>query len=344
MNKLFINGRFLTQRLTGVQRFAIEICKELAQLTTDFLIVVPVGTTTNESALVPFLIEVGNRKGTIWEQVDLYRFMKSNGATLLNLCNTAPFRYHGNIVTIHDLGVYQNQYWYSWKFAKWYKFLTPRIVKNALVILTVSKFSKSEIVQRFGVNEKSVHVVYNGVAKAVIHPRQENKEKLVVHVGTFSERKNVKMIVDCYLQSSPNEHKLVLCGNVDKNLELTTTDLNKIEGIEVRNGVKDFELAELLAKAQYVVSASSYEGFDLPILEGLANGARPILSDIPVHRELYSGVAIFFDHKNPDELTEEFRSLNKPSKAVEVNQVNSLLDRFSFEKSAEVIHQLVRSN
>ena len=343
MNTVFVNGRFLTQPITGVQRFGIEICKKLAPLIVDFRIAVPKGIETKEVALKPFLHEVGDLSGTIWEQVDLLRFMKKNEAVLLNLCNTAPLGYDRNIVTIHDLGVFRNRTWYNWKFANWYKFLTPRIAKNARAVLTVSEFSKKEIVEVLGIDAQHIHVVYSGVGEGLIPDQPMQKEKLVLHLGTLSDRKNVKMIVDCYSQSCPNDFKLVLCGIVDKNLALPESDLDKMNGIEVINGANDTELAALMAKAMYVISASNYEGFGLPILEGIANGAMPILSDIPVYRELFSNVGTFFSLDKPEELVNIFRRMGSTESALEQSLVEDQLDRFNFSRSAESIKTIIQS-
>ncbi|MFT4524573.1 MAG: glycosyltransferase involved in cell wall biosynthesis [Bacteroidia bacterium] len=343
MKTLYVNGRFLSQPLAGVQRFGVEICKELALLIPDLKIVVPRGVKIDEDVLKPCVMEVGNLQGTIWEQIDLNNFMRSKGALLLNLCNTAPLGYDRNIVTIHDLGVFRNSSWYDWKFANWYKFLTPKIAKKAKVILTVSEFSKSEIIEVLKVNSEKVHVVYNGASKQVVQVQPQPKEKLVIHIGTQSERKNVKMMVDCYTQSCPNDFKLVLCGNVDNNLSLTASNLDNMNGIEVISGASDIEVSALLAKASYVLSASEYEGFGLPILEGLANNAKPILSNIPVYKELFSEVALFFNLDSPDELSEVFKSLNQIEKSIDEEVVANHLNRYNFAKSAKSIKSIIQS-
>jgi glycosyltransferase involved in cell wall biosynthesis len=344
MNTLYVNGRFLTQSLTGVQRFAVEMCKELAPLIPNFHIVVPKGTEPEEETLKPFLYEVGELNGTIWEQVDLYRFMKKKGGLLLNLCNTAPLGYDRNIVTIHDLGVYRNNNWYDWKFAHWYKYLTPRIAKRAKAILTVSEFSKSEIIDVLGVDSQKIHIAYNGVSQDTIGDYQLlTKEKLIVHVGTLSKRKNVKMIVDCYWRSCPNDFKLVLCGNVDKNLALPASEFDMMSGVEVLTGANDSELSALLTRASHIVSASEYEGFGLPILEGLANGAKPILSDIPVYKELFSEVANFFGLDDSDGLTQIFSTLETSENINDEEVVKDHLDRYSFARSAKTINTLIQS-
>ena len=342
MKTLYVNGRFLTQNVTGVQRYAIEMCKKLATMFDDFHIAVPKSTKTHEDKLKPFLFEVGQLSGTIWEQVDLCRFMKNNGSVLLNLCNTAPLGYHRNVVTIHDLGVFRNSDWYEWKFANWYKFLTPRIVKKAISILTVSEFSKREMIDVLGIDAQNIHVVYNGVGEDLRSASVQQKEKIVLHVGTLSERKNVKMIVDCYLQSCPNNFKLVLCGKADKNLSIPATEFNKINSIEVINGLNDTQLSALMAKASYLISASNYEGFGLPVLEGLANDAKPILSDIPVYRELFSGVAEFFSLERPEELVKIFQGLDANDSKLESSVESDFLERFKFGRSADKIKTIIQ--
>ena len=145
---------FLSQPITGVQRFAIEICKQLIEIHPQLTIIVPVGTNCLHEELLNHIEYYGGRRGTVWEQTDLVRFMNRSGRVLLNLCNTAPIWHNKNVVTIHDLGVYVNPKWYSRTFACWYKFLTPRVLKKAVGIVTVSKFSKGEIVRIFNIKTR----------------------------------------------------------------------------------------------------------------------------------------------------------------------------------------------
>jgi len=343
MTTLVVNGRFLNQPVTGVQRFAIEVCKELVRLVPEIAIVVPKGTNSLYDDLRPHLKYYGSRSGTLWEQTDLVSFMKQFGGLLLNLCNTAPLCYHKSIVTIHDLGIYKNRKWYDRKFVWWYRFLTPRILKDAVSVLTVSRFSKREIQRVFDIGSNQIQVVYNGLPRGMDADIDIKKEKVILHVGTFSQRKNVKFIIDAFKRSRPEGYQLILCGNEDSNLPHDLRYFQSSDSIKFMSNLSDAELTELYSKASYFICASHYEGFGLPVLESILNGATPILSDIPVFRELYDQGSLFFNPEKLNELVAIFSNLPDECNQPTVEQMNTYKEKFSYETSARTIIKLINS-
>ena len=103
---IYINGRFLTQDLTGVQRFAIEISKRISSQRNDVVFLVPYSSEINFSKEFPdfkFIVLKGF-DGHLWEQLTLPMFLVKNKKPLLiNLCNTAPVFYKNQISTHHDV-------------------------------------------------------------------------------------------------------------------------------------------------------------------------------------------------------------------------------------------------
>src|SRR5512143_1788153 len=98
----FINGRFLTQRVTGVQRNAYELTKHLLPLLENVSVLVP-KDTINESYDIKNwpLSRCGYSKGVVWEQVELpmYLARQKGSPLLINLTNTAPLAYSQQIVS-----------------------------------------------------------------------------------------------------------------------------------------------------------------------------------------------------------------------------------------------------
>lgn len=91
---IYINARFLTQELTGVQRFAKEISFKLNEIRNDLIFLVPDDglLTSSNSKLNIKVIKGGN--GHFWEQFTLPAYLrKVNNPLLLNLCNTGPAFY-----------------------------------------------------------------------------------------------------------------------------------------------------------------------------------------------------------------------------------------------------------
>lgn len=162
---LIINSRFLTQQITGVQRFAIEISLRLKDMLKDnVLFVAPNNIVQFEIAKQLNVKIIGKHTGHLWEQWDLPKWLKHNGSPLLlNLCNLAPLRYKNKISTIHDIAFERYPQTFSKKFLVVYRFMIPRIIASSKYVITVSEFSKREIVDTYSVEEQNVKVVYNAV-------------------------------------------------------------------------------------------------------------------------------------------------------------------------------------
>ena len=266
--------------------------------------------------------------------------MRKKNAVLLNLCNTAPLNYGRNVVTIHDLGVFENTAWYDSKFARWYRYMTPRIARKAQAIISVSQFSKNEIIRHLKVDEAKITVVYNGLSDSFKGEKGGPKEKLILHVGTFNDRKNVKFIVDCFQRSALNEYKLVLCGGRDPNLKGKAIEADS-ERVQIIDEIDDTQLSIIYSKASYVISASKYEGFGLPVLEGIAYGANPLLSDVPVYKELFGNVAKFFSPTREVDLIGIFNDLPQDPSTIEESDRQAYMAKFDFKRSAMKLQKLI---
>lgn len=165
-SRLVVNARFLTQHMTGVQRYAVEICLELKRMKgNDIVFVSPCDIVQKKYAEILNVQIIGHHKGHLWEQVDLPIFLKKQGCPLLlNLCNTAPLFYRNKIVTVHDVAFMAYPQTFSKSFLYFYKFMIPRIMRTARKVITVSEFSKNEIVKYYGIEKSKIAVVYSAVS------------------------------------------------------------------------------------------------------------------------------------------------------------------------------------
>jgi len=197
---IVVNARFLTQRVTGVQRFAIEISKILHKLNRQIVFVTPPGILDQDLAKELGAIVIGKNNGTIWEQVDLRNYLTLNQKPLLiNFCNTGLLFYNRQIVTIHDMSYKVNPKWFSKKFYLWYNFLIPHIAKRSLKILTVSNSSKNDIIKYLKIRPEKISVIYNSYYLNT----NNNFEKIVgdkylLTVSSFDPRKNLNNLVKAF--------------------------------------------------------------------------------------------------------------------------------------------------
>ena len=159
---------------------------------------------------------------------------------------------------------------------------------------------------------------------------------MILHVGTLSSRKNVTLLVEAFKKANRTDYKLVMCGGEDLNLASDRTK-GKDANIDYLTAASDQELKGLYARASYFISASHYEGFGLPVLEAIANGATPILSDIPVYRELYRDDSLFFNPKSENELVTIISQLPATHLGGEMKCKKLYEQKFDYKSSAERI-------
>jgi glycosyltransferase involved in cell wall biosynthesis len=341
---IFVNGRFLTQDITGVQRFSEEIIKELYKLRDDVTVLVPDMNFVKRIPQEFRIIELKGGNGHYWEQVILPRFLKKNNKPLLlNLCSTAPAFYKNQIVTHHDITYVRFPNSYSWKFRLFYRILAPLMMANSIKLVTVSDFSKKEIIEYYNIPESKVTVIYNGVGKEFSY---------IGAIGTSSRHENYALAV-----SSPNEHKnflgmikafsatkgdvkLKIIGSASKSFNSMDFSAEKDPRIEFLGRVTDSELINLYQNAKYFIFPSFYEGFGIPPLEAQACGCPVVSSDRASLKEVLKDSALFFD---PTKISEMIKALeiidsdsNMRKELVEKGIEN--MRRFSWKMSAEKLN------
>ncbi len=349
--KLFINARFLTQPISGVQRYAIECSRQIKKNHPESVFLSPHDIINNDVADELGAIVVGKNTGHKWEQWDLPKYMwgKKSGP-LINLANTAPILYGNNYIVIHDLAFFHHPEWNSKAFSMWYNILIPRIALNSRHLFTVSNTIKNELVTHYKLPATKISVTYNGLSGIFLkdeRPLATKKERLILSVGTFNMRKNQDRLIKGFLESTlSSEYTLILIG--DKNRVFADVGLNeqnlKSNSIKVYSNVSDAELMDFYKRSEIIVSLSEYEGFGIPILEGMKFGCKVLCSNIPVYRELYGNIAIFCDQKDIKDIAAKLTELADRSRMFEQKQVEQMLEQYNYKMAAEKIVNAVAKN
>ena len=338
---IIVNARFLTQPLTGVQRFAIEVSRHLKKIRPEWKWVCPEGILHKDVAKELEAEVIGPFKGHIWEQLTLARLVKKRNGKLLNLGNTAPYFTNPHITVVHDLAFERFPESYNRNFVRFYKWLVPRVCKKSEFVLTVSEFSRNEIHSLYRIPKEKIVVVYNGVSDSLKTAVEEPVEKLIdrkflLVVSSLNKRKNLEVLMDLPI----NEHipRLVIVGtghSVFANIKAQSQKATVLE--DVRAG----QLAWLYKNARMVVYPSVYEGFGLPILEALWFGADVLVNDIPVFRELFEGYVRFGDFSSPKSALKSITEYpyDKDEKSSSRGK-DYIFESFDFTKIAEKIARI----
>lgn len=339
-----VNARFLTQPITGVQRFAIETSLELKKMDPSIQFVAPTNILHQSLADKLAAVTTGKGSGHFWEQFSLPKYLDRHRSPLLiNLCNTAPLKYKKNVVVIHDLAFHRHPDWFSKTFSTWYNFLIPKIAQKALTILTVSQFSKNELISVWPALQGKIHVVGNGLASSFKEGKGNSRsrdKKMILAFSGNNQRKNPAGIVEAYrLLTTKREIELFMMGRVSSNF----TDVNNFaelqDGIHLVPEISDQDLMRYYQSSSLLVYPSNYEGFGLPPLEALNFGCPSLLTNIPVFQEVYDDCAYFIDDNSPESIASGIEYvLDHPIEMQElVDKGAGLLEKYTFKRVAENI-------
>lgn len=332
--QIVINGRFLTQRITGVQRYAREICLELDKIIkhNEIIMAVPPETTGIPNYKNIKVVRVGNFHNRLWEHISFPLYVIKQKAISLNLCNVAPLIDPG-IVCIHDMKIKATPQFFSKSFLLWYRLLFFNAVKRAKKIITVSEFSKAEIIKYYGVDEAKITVIPNGWQHFERIAFDENTlVKYSLEKGTYNfalsslePNKNFKWIAEEALKN-PDE-VYVIAGSINKKVFSNGLGFECPDNMKLIGYVTDEEAKTLMRDCKTFLFPSIYEGFGIPPLEAMSAGAKHIIvSDIPVMHEIFG---------------DSVEYIGRTSIAENINK-KDILAKFSWSSSAREIFVMLK--
>ncbi|CAI0765414.1 Mannosylfructose-phosphate synthase [Serratia marcescens] len=307
---IYVNGRFLTQEVTGVQRFAIQILLNLIKIRDDIVVLCPKTTPDNEITKAFNIKRIGRLSGQLWEQTELFLFMVRNGNVLLSFCNTAPIGFFNNIIVHHDITyrVYPKSYSLGFRF--FYRIFSPWLLKRGKKIITVSDFSRNEIERAYGI--ENIDVV-NNAATEVFFPRKitEPDNPYILCVSSPSVHKNFKLIIDSFEKINKSLGlELKIVGASNRNFSTVTySAVSNNSYIKYYGRVTDEELAVLYSGAFAFVFPSLYEGFGIPLLEAQSCGCPVIASNTASMPEVLNDSALYFSPTCSESLISQIEKL-----------------------------------
>jgi glycosyltransferase involved in cell wall biosynthesis len=315
---VFLNGRFLSQSVTGVQRFSAEITGAIDRLMardewpeTVVLTPRPAASGSARPAATPYrrlpLRQVGRTRGHLWEQVELPA--AARGGVLVSLGNTAPvLSGRKQVVVIHDAGVFDTPESYSLRFRSWYKTLQRGLVQTGVQIATVSEFSRKRIVARLGLDPARIAVVYEGADHILRHradPATLDRHGLrprgfALVVSSPVAHKNLGALQEAADALARRGMVIAIAGAANAEV---FRNVHRGTSAERRLGrVTDAELRALYENAACLLFPSRYEGFGLPPVEAMACGCPVIASRGGAVEEICGDSALYFDTAEPQSI------------------------------------------
>jgi glycosyltransferase involved in cell wall biosynthesis len=328
-----VNGRFLSRRVTGVERYGREILRCLP----------------GEARVLRPRLEVQRAGGHAWEQFVLPERLRP-GEVLWSPANTGPLAVANQVLTLHDLTPLEHPGWFKPAFGLWYRTFVPLLVKRVRQLVVSSEHVRKKILSRFSLPPERVSVVPGGVDLAHFHSRQPASSRLpscyVLFVGSLQPRKNLGALLEAWervIHQFP-EAWLRVAG-VEEHPYRFTRLPGEGKNVRFLGYVPEAELPALYAGAVAFVIPSLDEGFGLPVLEAMACGTPVIAARAGALPEVVGEAGLFFDPKHPDELAGALeRCLGDGKLRLDLAEKGlSRINNFSWQDSAEKLWKVLET-
>lgn len=359
-------------RLTGIERFALHLSRELTIIDASVAIIASEQMLGKAEVVVPSSMrwsKVLLKKWeylfrALWDQTALRRYIAKYESDVVlfpiqdgMLC--PPVK---QIVTVHDLhylhfkdSVAECRQEIPAFRRFFFRVKMPHILRRSAAIIAVSEATKMDIVKTFDISPEKVHVVYNGYDSGKFHysvdPTPVLKRldisvgKYFLFVGSILRHKNIVRLVQAFARQDTSM-SLVIAGSC-KDLGCLKEVMNASAGLwagRVRflEYVSDDDLPSLYSGAVAFVLPSLHEGFGVPIIEAMACGTPVITSNCSAMPEVAGDAALLVDPYSVESIAHAMRELLSNPSLVKKLKVAGLerVQHFKWSNSARRLYEL----
>jgi glycosyltransferase involved in cell wall biosynthesis len=283
--------------ITGVERWTLEVSRRLHALDPErYLIARPPAWAHSGPA------------GHAWEQLALPAIAAGKRARVIfSPANLAPIAWPGNVIVVHDAAVLRAPAAYSRSYRAWHRGIGLAGARRARAVVTVSEFSRRELIELGGLDPERLTVIDGGV-DARFSPGDSDDgtaaalglhRPYVLTIATDDPRKNLDALLPCAAALAQRGIELVWAG--DSRPQFART--KPLTGLRALGYVPDELLPALYRGAEAFVLPSRYEGFGLTCLEAMACGTPVIAADRGALPEVCGDAALLVDPDDPSAIT-----------------------------------------
>jgi glycosyltransferase involved in cell wall biosynthesis len=268
-----------------------------------------------------------------------------------------PVLYRGKyLLTIHDLiidhfdtGQASTKPYVFYKAKRFgYKIVTTLGIRKAAHITAISQTTRKEIIDHYHVDPAKITVTYDAVDSCFRKITRTKKSMnyyqtpYLLYVGNAYPHKNLERLCQAFKIIHPRKKiKLVLVGEDDffySRLKNYVAEMGLKEKVIFFGKANNWELYNLYSNTECLVFPSLMEGFGLPNLETLLCGKMPVVSDIPVFREIWENKLFYFDPFSVEDMAKtvlKILDFSKSEYQQTVQQAKKIMNNFSWEKTAK---------
>ena len=294
--------------------------------------------------------EVGIMKALKNEKIDL--FISPDGWACLNTKVKT-------INVIHDLNFEHYPSFIPFLTLRYYKHFFPRFAKKADKLITVSQFSKKDIVNLYHIDEEKIEVVYNAASDDFFEVDEETKKQTVqrltngipyfVFVGSAHKRKNVERIMQAFDQFREKyaDFKFVFAGSNKywgEDIKKTYNNLKHKSDFLFTGYLSTSEMNCVVSSAVALVYPSLFEGFGVPIVEGFAAHIPVITSNVASMPEVAGDAALLVNPFSVEEIADAMKKMATDeqfcTKLVQLGKERK--NAFSWDKSAQQFWNVIQ--
>jgi len=261
---------------------------------------------------------------------------------------------------VHDVAYLRYPEHLQPRIRAFYKKWMPRYLSYTDHIITVSEFSKSEIIAGYNIPADKISVVYNGITSAykpvseeqkkITRERYTNGRPYFVYLGAIHPRKNILTLVKAFehfKSAGPSDHQLVLAGRASWHTEEVFKAIAQSQwkdSIHLPGYIATADATTLVASAEAMIYPSLYEGFGLPLVEAMACGVPVICSNVSSLPEVAGDAALLFDPYDVEHLSHHMISLAKEESLRDklIALGNERSKYFSWDKGAESVYKILK--
>ena len=303
---LLVSRRFLSEQRNGISRDAKSIISALKRHQEISLFELESSTNIQGgffARIFRLFKTVVFRKPTFYESESYYSFIPQ-------LQNMLPSKHSTAFIRIHDVFPVSNSGWYRLLTAMSFRITLNCAVLNNHTFICNSFYTKNQLSKYYPSAKAEVlycfpeKITFNSCSNCQYCENSNAFEyPFFLSVGTIEPRKNYLSLVAAWKQvGDVTGSKFIVVGKKGWKSNRTYSKLKNLSNLLYLENVCDFGVSELISKSEVLVSFSFDEGFNYPAMDAALSGKPLLLSDIPVHRELYGNSPMYFEVANPDAL------------------------------------------
>ena len=368
--RIAVNTRLLIKnKLDGIGRYSFEVLKRIVESHPDiefhFIFDRPYSTDFIFSKNIkPHVLRPSTRHPFLWYlwfEVQLPRLInkiKPNIFFSPDGFMSTKLKHIPTIITIHDINFEHRPKDLNWLHSIYYRKYFRQYAKESKHIITVSEFSKKDIIKNYHVSSDKITVAYNGVGsnflplegtkQKIIKKKYSNNNDFFLFIGSLHKRKNIKNLLSAFdiYRSKNGKNKLLIIGKKkwwDRQTENIYQNMRFKEEVIFLGQINDELMVDILGSSKGLCFVSLFEGFGLPIIEAMKCNVPVITSNTSAMPEIAEDAALIVNPHDVNQISDAMYQLDNDSKLSKklILQGRKKIHKFKWDNTANVIYRVL---